>query len=147
MPSSAPPLAPALDQTLHFVLCNFGRRGDAYVETDLAAADELTITRNIVTGKYDRPLRVIACHPLEGWCRDVSAQIARSIADVEELPPGARAFIEMHSQPDPMRSLDDALNEIEAARKSLEKTEAQLARQRVNAPDLADLTDISLARP
>jgi hypothetical protein len=94
--SSSPPLAPALDHTLHFLLCDFGARGIAYVETDPAAADELSITRAIVTGEYDRPLRVIACNPAEGWCRDVSAQIAANIADVAEMPAGARAFVEMH---------------------------------------------------
>lgn len=142
MPSS-PPLAPALDQTLHFVLCDFGSRGAAYVEADPTAADELAITRNIVTGEYDRPLRVIACNPAEGWCRDVSAWIAKNIADVEDLPSGARAFVELYAQPDAMRSLD-ALNAVEAARKALEKTETQLARHRAKAPDIADLAGISL---
>jgi hypothetical protein len=79
------------------VLCDFGRNGVAYVKTDPAAADELTITCAIVTGEYERPLRVISCNPAEGWCRDVSAQITKSLADVEELPAGARAFVEMHA--------------------------------------------------
>ena len=96
--SSSPPLAPAPDHTLHFVLCDFGRHGPTFVETNLDAADELTITRNIATGEYDRSLRVIACNPAEGWCRDVSARIAEYLVDVEELPAGAREFVEAHAQ-------------------------------------------------
>jgi hypothetical protein len=39
------PLAPALDQDLHFVLCGFGRAGLAYVETDPTEADAYTTAR------------------------------------------------------------------------------------------------------
>src|SRR5262249_23045515 len=135
-----PPLAPALDHVLHFVLCDFGPRGTAYVETDPGAADELTAIRSIVTGEHARPLRVIACHPVEGWCRDVSAQIAETLADVAELPDVARISVEMHAQPDAMRPLDDALREVEAARKAVEPPEAHPARLSAKVPSLADLT-------
>ena len=94
MPS--PPLAPTSDQTLHFVLCAFGPFGTAYVETDPAQADEQTVIQDIATGEHERPLRVIACYPAEGWCRDVSVQIAERVAEVDDLTSGARAFAEMH---------------------------------------------------
>ena len=50
------PLAPSLDQDLHFVLCGFGRAGLAYVETDPTEADATTIVRALLRGRYDRPL-------------------------------------------------------------------------------------------
>ena len=46
------PLASSFDQDLHFVLCDFGRYGRAYVETDPAKADASTIVRNLLQGQY-----------------------------------------------------------------------------------------------
>jgi hypothetical protein len=36
------------EQALHSVLCDFGRSGQAYVETDLTQADASTIVRNLL---------------------------------------------------------------------------------------------------
>ena len=53
------PLAPSLDQDLHFVLCGFGRAGLAYVETDPTEADATEIAdakgagRSIARGRLD----------------------------------------------------------------------------------------------
>jgi hypothetical protein len=47
------------DQDLHFVLCDFGRSGQAYVETDPTQADASTIVRNLLDGQYNRPVRVL----------------------------------------------------------------------------------------
>jgi hypothetical protein len=96
MPSSTPPLVPALGQVLHFVLCDFGPLGSAYVETDPTQADEQTIVRNLIAGEYTRPLHIIACNPIEGWSCDVSEKIARrlSTVDPEELSSAARGFVE-----------------------------------------------------
>src|SRR5829696_1421192 len=95
------PLVPLQNSDLHFVLCNFGRAGCAYVETDPNAADERTIARNLMEGQYGTPQQVIALNPAEGWCRDVSEDIARTVlqlADAEQdtLPDGTRDFVEKH---------------------------------------------------
>src|SRR5262245_47400667 len=66
------------EQDLHFVLCDFGRSGQAYVETDPAEADASTI----VLGQYDRPVRILALNVEEGWVRDVSEIIAAKVQDV-----------------------------------------------------------------
>ena len=97
------PLAPSLDQDLHFVLCGFGRAGLAYVETDPTEADATTIVRALLRGLYDRPLRVIAVNAEEGWSRDVSEAIAVKVRDVAEhddieLTNGTLDFIEMHAE-------------------------------------------------
>jgi hypothetical protein len=73
-------LAPELD--LHFVLCDFGRSSQAYVETDPTEADASTIVRNLLQGQYDRPVRVLALNVEEGWVRDVSEIIAAKVQDV-----------------------------------------------------------------
>jgi hypothetical protein len=92
------------EQDLHFVLCDFGRSGQAYVETDPTEADASNIVRNLLQGKYDRPVRVLALNVEEGWVRDVSEIIASKMQDVarheeHELTAGTRAFVEAHSDP------------------------------------------------
>ena len=53
-------LVPSLDVDVHLVLCDFGRSGLAYVETDPTKADATTIVRNLLQGQYERPVRVVA---------------------------------------------------------------------------------------
>jgi hypothetical protein len=98
-PASLPP-----ERDLHLVLCEFGRSGQAYVETDPAEADASTIVRNLLQGQYSRPVRVLALNVEEGWVRDVSKFIAAKVRDEarreeEGLTSGTRAFVEAHSDP------------------------------------------------
>jgi hypothetical protein len=97
----SPSLVPSSDQDhdLHFVLCDFGKYGKTYIETDPNEADRGTIVRNMIDGQYDRPLRVIALNPTEGWSRDVSEDIAKAVlmaaeADDRVLTVGTSAFVE-----------------------------------------------------
>jgi NAD(P)H:quinone oxidoreductase type IV len=53
--------------------------GRAFRETDLAEADLNTIVRNMISGEYSDPLRVVAFNTVEGWSRDVSEEIARTL--------------------------------------------------------------------
>jgi hypothetical protein len=47
----SPPLVPSLGHDdLHFVLCDFGKNGHAFVETDPAYADRNTIISNLIAG-------------------------------------------------------------------------------------------------
>jgi hypothetical protein len=97
------PVSLVPEQDLHFVLCDFGRSGQAYVETDPTEADASTVVRNLLQGQYDRPVRVLALNVEEGWVRDVSEIIAAKVQDMarhEELglTAGTRAFVEAHSE-------------------------------------------------
>jgi hypothetical protein len=94
-------LAPSVDVDVHLVLCDFGRAGLAYVETDPTEADATTVVQKLLHGQYERPLRVLALNADEGWARDVSEAIAAKIRDVaenegRELTSGTLAFIEAH---------------------------------------------------
>jgi hypothetical protein len=98
------PVSLVPEQDLHFVLCDFGRSGQAYVETDPTEADASTIVRNLLQGQYDCPVRVLALNVEEGWVRDVSDIIAARVQEVarrqeQELTAGTRAFVEAHSDP------------------------------------------------
>src|SRR3954451_14465077 len=95
-----PSLVPYLNEDVHFV-CDFGRAGLAYVETDPAEGDATTVVQNLLHGQYERPLRVLALNADEGWSRDVSETIAAKVRDVaahegRELTSGTLAFIEDH---------------------------------------------------
>ena len=93
---------PADSADVYLVEDDFGRHGVAYVETDKAEADRETIVGNFLSGQYSRPLRVIAFNVGEGWCREVSEDIAvevpqRATATDHDLPEATMAFIECHA--------------------------------------------------
>ena len=75
--------------------------GRAFRETDLAEADLDTIVRNMISGEYRDPLRVVAFNIVEGWSRDVSEEIAYDVLDRAydadtTLSVGAKRFIDRH---------------------------------------------------
>jgi hypothetical protein len=95
----SPSLVPSPDHDLHFVLCDFGKYGKTYIETDPSEADRDTIVRSMIDEQYDRPVRVIALNPAEGWSRDVSEEIAKAVltaAEVDDrlLTVGTGAFVQ-----------------------------------------------------
>jgi hypothetical protein len=76
-PASDPPN----DVTVYLVEEDFGQRGRAYLETDVAQADRETIIRNFISGQYKDALRVVAFNTAEGWSRDVSEDVATEVLD------------------------------------------------------------------
>jgi hypothetical protein len=93
----SPPLFPSLDHDLHFVLCDFGKNGQAFVKTDPAHADRNTVICNLIAGEYERPLNVIAFNLAEGWVCDVSESVAKAITKSgASLTAGTSAFVETH---------------------------------------------------
>lgn len=70
------------DVTVHIVLNDFGPLGRAYCETDEAEADEATIVKNILSGQYSHPVRVVAFNIAEGWARDVTEDIAWAVVSL-----------------------------------------------------------------
>jgi hypothetical protein len=99
-----PPLNPENDVTVYLVVEDFGDLGQAFRETDLAEADHETMVRNIISGEYGNPLRVVAFNTVEGWSRDVSEDIANEVLDRTyytdaTLGLGTRRFIDSHVTP------------------------------------------------
>ena len=91
-----PPLAPSHNDTVYLVLDDFGKFGQAYRETQPTQADRQTIMADLLSGQYERPLRVVAFNTAEGWARDVTGDLAREVLAraVEDLPPQVRDFVE-----------------------------------------------------
>jgi hypothetical protein len=99
-----PHLHPENDVTAYIVVEDFGQYGRAFRETDLAEADLDTIVRNMISGEYRNPLRVVAFNTAEGWSRDVSEEIAYDVLDRAydadtTLSVGAKRFIDRHITP------------------------------------------------
>jgi hypothetical protein len=94
------PLVPSHpDTTVHLVLDCYGALGCAYVETDPAKADFDTIVRNLISGEYRNPARVIAFNYVEGWSHEVSEDVARAMWERQRGEPmerHVRDFIERH---------------------------------------------------
>ena len=87
---------------------DFGDLGRAFRETDIAEADHDTIVRNMISGEYEDPLRVVAFNTVEGWSRDVSEEIAYDVLDRAydadtTLSAGAKRFIDLHVTPSAKR--------------------------------------------
>ena len=63
------------------VLDGFGHRGRAWREADEAGRDRETLIRDLIEDQYENPVRIVAFNTAEGWCRDVTVDIATSCAD------------------------------------------------------------------
>jgi hypothetical protein len=68
---SAPASAgPQTDGTVYLVLDDFGAFGRAWRETDESAADRQTVIAGLLSGQYERPLKIVAFNARHGARRD-----------------------------------------------------------------------------
>jgi hypothetical protein len=70
------------DRDVYLVLDDFGRLGRSWRETDEDRTDRSTIIRDLLDGQFNNPVRVVSFNTAEGWSRDVSAEIARELAQL-----------------------------------------------------------------
>ena len=94
----SPTLAPGFEDPVHLVLCDFGRLGLAYKETD-PVTSERTVVENMLAGDYDTPVQVVAFSVSEGWARDVSEDVAHEVLELARresrvIPAGTQKFLE-----------------------------------------------------
>jgi hypothetical protein len=87
------------DITVYQVLEDFGQLGRAWREIDEAGADERSIIDAILSGEYERPIRVVAFNTVEAWALDVTEDIAAKVLDAAKaqgraLAAPTREFIE-----------------------------------------------------
>ncbi|MCK1622411.1 hypothetical protein IVA98_03960 [Bradyrhizobium sp. 160] len=102
---SSPSIVPAdrLDRDIYLVLEDFGARaGCAWRETDEADTDLETVLRDIFSGQYAYPVRIVCFNTAEGWSRDATPDIADVLAERAantdaEISPALQAFIEANS--------------------------------------------------
>ena len=87
------------------VVNDFGRRGRAYCETDVEATDLETVIQDLLDGQYWHPVRVVSFNTVEGWSRDISADVAdelrRCDLQMREVPSSILDFIERYETASP----------------------------------------------
>ncbi|HWL06706.1 MAG TPA: hypothetical protein VNQ99_17520 [Xanthobacteraceae bacterium] len=99
---SSPSIVPGhAGETVYLVLDDFGARGQVFRETDPQHADLESTIGDLIAGQYNDPVAVIAFNALEGWSRDVSADIATEIqrrADMafEDVSSSIERFVDRH---------------------------------------------------
>ncbi|WFU40750.1 hypothetical protein QA640_42475 [Bradyrhizobium sp. CB82] len=101
----APSIVPSdrLDRDIYLVLEDFGARaGCAWRETDEADTDRETVLRDILSGQYAYPLRIVVFNAIEGWSRDATADIADELAQraadaAIASSPALQAFVESNA--------------------------------------------------
>jgi hypothetical protein len=98
---TSPNLAPhGPEPDTYIVLDDFGRIGRAWRGTDEDAADRETLIRDLVSGEFNQPIRIIAFNATEGWARDVTVDIAnelrRRYPKFGEVPDSVLEFMETH---------------------------------------------------
>jgi hypothetical protein len=97
MRRSSPSIIPGGEPTVYLVVDNLGRLGSVWREVDAEATDYETVFRDLLSGQYSNPVRVVGFNTAEGWSRDVSAEIAEDLqqrCDLEnkELPAGLQGI-------------------------------------------------------
>jgi len=98
MPRS-PSIVPAdTNRDVYLVLDDFGSLGRVWRETDEAGSNRVWMIRNLLEGQYENPVRIVAFNIAEGWCRDVTLDIAdelrRSYPEFDEVPASVLRFLE-----------------------------------------------------
>jgi hypothetical protein len=73
----SPSIVPGFNADVYLVLDDFENLGRSYREVDEARADKATLIRDLLSGQYNNPVRIVAFNTAEGWSRDVSEEIAR----------------------------------------------------------------------
>ena len=85
-------------QDTYLVLEDFGRRGRCWRASDEEDADRETLIRDLVDGEYTDPVRIVAFNSAEGWCRDVTLDIAdevrRRYAEMDDVSDSVFQFTE-----------------------------------------------------
>ncbi|MCK1291905.1 MULTISPECIES: hypothetical protein [unclassified Bradyrhizobium] len=100
----APSIVPLdrLDRDIYLVLEDFGAlAGCSWRETDEQDTDFETIIRDLITGQYAYPVRIVAFNAVDGWSRDATSEVADELgeraAGNAEITPALRAFIEANA--------------------------------------------------
>ncbi|WP_018321077.1 hypothetical protein [Bradyrhizobium sp. WSM2793] len=92
-----------LDRDIYLVLEDFGAHaGCAWRETDEQDTDRDTVIRDLLSGQYAYPVRIVALNAIEGWSRDATGNIADALAERAarerlDLTPALEAFVQANA--------------------------------------------------
>jgi hypothetical protein len=89
------------DQTVYLVADDFGKMGRAWREADYETTELETVIRDLLSGQYSHPIRVVAFNTDERWSEDVSEDVAHELrrrCDLQaiDVPSSIQDFVERH---------------------------------------------------
>ena len=92
------PVPYGADETVYLVVDLVVQQGGIPCETRVERTDIETIITELMSGRFNEPVRVLAFNTLEHWADDISAPIAAEIearCDIEgtDLPEHLRDFV------------------------------------------------------
>jgi hypothetical protein len=64
-----------IDQVLYFIECDFGKLGRSFVEIDRDRNSRASVIEDIACGEHRDVVTVLQLNPVEGHCRDITAEI------------------------------------------------------------------------
>ncbi len=84
----ASPMVPyGADQTIYLVVDCIGAPGSSR-ETEVERSDFETVIAELLAGRFNAPVRIVAFNTLEHWSRDISREVAEEIGmrcDIEGI--------------------------------------------------------------
>jgi len=94
----SPSIAPENGPDIYIVLDDFDRLGRAWREMPEEQTERETLLRDLLSGQFSDPVRIIAFNTERQWSEDVSAEIAAELIEMSEglIPPHLERFIEHH---------------------------------------------------
>jgi hypothetical protein len=89
------------DQNVYLVVDDLGRLGRVWREAEVEHTDLETAIQDLLAGEYSNPIGVFGFNVLEGWSRDVSADVAQELRrrcdlQLRDVPPNIQDFVERH---------------------------------------------------
>jgi hypothetical protein len=98
MPRSPSIVPDDTNRDVYLVLDDFGRLGRAWSETDEAGTSRATLVRNLLDGRYENPVRIVAFNTVEGWSRnatvDIADEVRRRYVEYDEVSESVLKFLE-----------------------------------------------------
>ena len=67
------------DRTIYLVADDLGKPGRAWRGADYEATNLETVIQDLLTGRYSKPIRVVAFNTAEHWSEDVSVDVAHEL--------------------------------------------------------------------
>lgn len=97
------------DQTAYIVIDRLDRQGRVYRETEIERTDLETVIADLLVGRLNDPVRVIAFNTLEHWSQDISRDIAAEIqtrCDIEgvAVPHHIEDFVHRYTDSGPQHA-------------------------------------------
>ncbi|MBR1191074.1 hypothetical protein JQ634_31205 [Bradyrhizobium sp. AUGA SZCCT0240] len=90
------------NREVYLVVDDFGSLGRAWRGSGVGDTGLETVVRDLLEGQYCNPVRVAGFNVAEGWCRDVSADVAHELQkrcsdQMRELPSFLQEFVRRHA--------------------------------------------------